>query len=489
MNQNLPIKDPGATIAALFERPAVKNRLVAAMPKWLNPDRLLRLAVTAIRNNPMLLKCTQKSLLSCVMGCATLGLEPEPFLGQVYFVPYYNKKIGGYEAQLIPGYRGYLTLARRSGEVQSVQAQCVYENDQFELKFGLEPKCDLLPAEGDRGGFKGAFVIFTYKDGSYSFDYMPKLDIDAIRDRSKAKTDGPWVTDYAEMAKKTVIRRHVKVAPLSVEIARTAVAENLAIAGESQVDFLYPGLGSGDGGTEYDRALNPPEFDDLVAREIGNDTTAGPLKKSLDGYVEALASANSMSADALKAEAVANWPNFWDTFIRWREQIEMNKPPYTARNSKAPEPEKKEPPARTAEAPKRVADMSGEELVIHRIKKASKTTIERVVENNLEDILASQEATELAMDKWSKNVDKPWPGIDSEVVKDGDNKAARQPDSSAIDLIINARDMYDTPDYSAVDAAAEELGVDVDNPTITEAGRIHDRAAQIYDENEAAAGR
>lgn len=227
---NLPAKNN--TIFELLNKDSMRRQIEMAIPKHMTVDRLLRVAVTAIRTTPKLLDCTPQSLLACVMGCAQLGLEPEPFLGQAYIIPY------GKEAKLIPGYRGYIALARRSGEVQSVCAQCVYENDVFELQYGLDEKLNHVPAEGDRGNVKGAYVIFRYKDGSHSFDYMSKADIDKIRDRSKASNSGPWVTDYGEMAKKTVIRRHVKVAPLSIEMARAAAAEDLALSGGNQADMF-----------------------------------------------------------------------------------------------------------------------------------------------------------------------------------------------------------------------------------------------------------
>ena len=226
------------TIRDFFYKPSIQKELRRAIPKHLTVDRLLRVAMTSIQQNPKLLDCTEHSLLRCIMVCAELGLEPSNFLGQAYLVPFKNH--GVLEAQLIPGYRGYIALARRSGQVQTVSSQVVYENDHFVLQYGLEDKLEHVPAEGDRGKVKGAYVVFRYKDNSYSFDYMPKSDIDAVRRRSKAANDGPWVTDYAEMAKKTVIKRHAKLAPLSVEFQTASLLEDLAHAGESQMSILDP---------------------------------------------------------------------------------------------------------------------------------------------------------------------------------------------------------------------------------------------------------
>src|SRR3990167_3086145 len=119
-------------IRTLLERS--KGQMAAAMPKHLTPERLLRVAMTSIQKTPKLLDCTPQSLLACVMTCAQLGLEPDQFLGQAYLVPFKDV------CTLIPGYRGYIALARRSGEMQTVSAQVVYSGDFFNLQYGVDDK-------------------------------------------------------------------------------------------------------------------------------------------------------------------------------------------------------------------------------------------------------------------------------------------------------------------------------------------------------------
>jgi len=325
---NLPATQNANTVAKLFENPALKKQLQMAIPKHMTVERLLRVAMTALRVNPKLMECSQQSLLAAIMGCAQLGLEPEPFLGQAYLVPFKknSKDASGKwqsttECQLIPGYRGYIALARRSGELQSLSAQVVYENDDFELQFGLEEKLNHVPAEGDRGEVKGAYVVFRYKDGSHSFDYMPKDDIDAIRERSKSKDNGPWVTDYGEMAKKTVIRRHVKVAPLSVELAKAAMSEDMALSGKSQIDMFLP-----------DAQIQAPQdqteyipFDDLTA---GRDN-----KDRIEEFAAFAASANGTTVEQLKESAAKDFDNFLKAFAAW----DRKNPPIVTETTLAPE--------------------------------------------------------------------------------------------------------------------------------------------------------
>lgn len=319
--QNLPaLQQKANTIRALFEKDEVKRQLSMAIPRHLSVDRLLRVAMTSIRTNPKLLDCTQESLLACIMGCAQLGLEPEPFLGQAYLVPY-NRQ-GRLICQLIPGYRGYIALARRSGEVKSVTAQVVYENDRFEMEYGLEETLKHTPAEGNRGKPKGAYVIFRYKDDSHSFDYMSRADIEKIRERSKAKDSGPWVTDWDEMAKKTVIRRHIKLVPLSVEMATAAAAEEKAFMGESQVGLFtdtqeieYSEVEEETGPVPHPAAI--AEFDRLVTDHgFNNKAEEDAFKKFLD----LTAKANNVTVDALKVQAATetNFKTLWTTFEQWK---------------------------------------------------------------------------------------------------------------------------------------------------------------------------
>lgn len=297
------------TIRDLLEDPRMKKQLEMAIPRHLTVDRLLRTVVTALRTNPTLLDCTKESILASVMGACQLGLEPEPFLGQAYLVPF--KRKGVLEATLIPGYRGYIALARRSGEVQSVSAQVVYSKDHFVLQYGTDEKLEHIPSDGDRGSPKGAYVVFKYKDGSYSFDYMTNDDIDKIRDRSKAKDDGPWVTDWPEMAKKTVIRRHAKLAPLAVEIQRAAAMEDRAYAGESQFEMVFPEQDERPGlpeGRDFFKALNEYLTDRGIMEYDGD---------KLGEFLKLTAEAQEMTVDEIKQAALHNLSGFWEQFKRW----------------------------------------------------------------------------------------------------------------------------------------------------------------------------
>jgi recombination protein RecT len=218
------------TLSALIERQ--KPEIARALPRHMNPDRLARIATTVMRQTPKLGDANPASFLGALMTCAQLGLEPGP-LGHAYLVPFKNHLRGCkdrrncgciVEVTFIPGYRGLVDLARRSGQVSNVHARVVRTGDEFDYEFGLDPYCKHRPA-GSAGDVTHAYAVLRLKDGAADFDVMDLPEIAAIRKRSKASDDGPWVTDFAEMAKKTALRRLLKTAPMSVEYQQ-AVAQD-----------------------------------------------------------------------------------------------------------------------------------------------------------------------------------------------------------------------------------------------------------------------
>lgn len=228
---NLPAVNKVSTIRDLLYKS--KTQIAMALPKHLNPDRMLRIAMTSIQQNWRLMECDPKSLVACIIEAAQLGLEPDGVLGHAYLIPYKIK--GTYKAQLQIGYRGYIDLARRSGQVAALYAHVVHEKDEWEFEYGLEPKLKHIPtAEEDPGLVIAAYAVVRLKDGGYDFEWLWKREIDAVRRQSKAADDGPWVTHYEEMAKKTAIRRLAKRLPLSIEFQRAAVADEYVDAGVSQ---------------------------------------------------------------------------------------------------------------------------------------------------------------------------------------------------------------------------------------------------------------
>lgn len=199
-----------------------------ALPSIITPERFTRMTLTAVRSTPGLAACEPKSFLAAMMSAAQLGLEPNTPLGQAYLIPFKNNKKGITEVQFQIGYKGLIDLAYRSGEVEVVQAQCVYENDKFECEYGIEPKLRHVPADGDRGKLKKIYAMFRTKSGGYGFEVMSIKDIeDHAKKYSKAynSSSSPWKSNFEEMAKKTVLKRVLKYAPLKSDFVRSVVQD------------------------------------------------------------------------------------------------------------------------------------------------------------------------------------------------------------------------------------------------------------------------
>jgi len=222
------------TIAGLMADPKIKAQMALALPKHMTSDRLARIALTEIRKVPTLAKCDQTSFLGAIMQCAQLGLEPGGALGHAYLLPFENRKKGITEVQFIVGYRGMIDLARRSGQIVSLTARTVHENDEFSYQYGLNEDMRHVPATGERGALLYVYAVAKLKDGGVQFEVMSRSDIDKVRAQSKAGNYGPWQTHYDEMAKKTVIRRLFKYLPVSIELATAVTMDEKADAGVDQ---------------------------------------------------------------------------------------------------------------------------------------------------------------------------------------------------------------------------------------------------------------
>lgn len=196
------------SLPQLIER--MKPEIARALPKHLNPDRMARIATTVLKQTPALARCTPESFLGALMTASQLGLEPGP-LGEAYLVPYGNT------ATFIPGYRGLIKLAWQSDQLSDIWAEIVYANDEFSYDLGLNRDLTHKPAKADRGESTHVYAAARLKSGGTPFVVMTVDEVEAIRDRSKAKSNGPWVTDWAAMAKKTAVKQLSKWLPMSTE--------------------------------------------------------------------------------------------------------------------------------------------------------------------------------------------------------------------------------------------------------------------------------
>lgn len=245
MEKNLIQKQGGQMSAAKAEKKTMQAYIKAmepaikkALPSVITPERFTRMVLSALSSTPKLAECSPQSFLAAMMTAAQLGVEPNTALGQAYLLPYRNH--GQMECQFQLGYKGLIDLAYRSGEVSVIQAHTVYENDVFEYELGMDPKLRHVPAKADRGEAVAYYAMFKTKDGSYGFEVMSVDDVQRHAQRySKSYGSGssPWRSNFDEMAKKTVLKRALKYAPLKSDFVR-GVAQDETIKAELS-DEMY----------------------------------------------------------------------------------------------------------------------------------------------------------------------------------------------------------------------------------------------------------
>lgn len=218
-----PQSDKRLTVRGWFEHPAQKAEIARAVPKHIDPERLVRVALTACVQNPALLNCTRESLMQATIQSASLGLMPDGVMGQAYLIPYGDK------AQFQIGYQGLIELAYRTDRIAAIIADVVHEKDKFE--FHREVEKDVFshrPYEGDDdpGPATHAYAIIRRKDGTASVTVLPKAKIEKEhRAHSRARNAGPWKDHWEAMARKTAILVALKYEAKSTELARAIAVE------------------------------------------------------------------------------------------------------------------------------------------------------------------------------------------------------------------------------------------------------------------------
>lgn len=215
--------EPPAGISSQIESLVTSGALQRALPTGISDQRFARIVLTEMRKAPKLARTEPSSFLGAVMTAAQLGLEFGP-LGHAYLVPY------GQDCTLIVGYKGYIDLARRSGQLKSIVARPVHENDVFEYQYGTEEFLRHVPSNGERGKVVAYYGVAILHDGGQVIHVMSPSDVESFRKRSKASGgNSPWATDYDAMACKTVIRRMTPWLPMSTEAAQAVESDERVI--------------------------------------------------------------------------------------------------------------------------------------------------------------------------------------------------------------------------------------------------------------------
>lgn len=217
-------KQEKQTLTQIVSGDQFKNQIAMALPRHLTPDRFARIALTALRRTPKLMDCTPESVLNCMMQLSQFGLEPDGRLA--HLIPYKQ------ECTLIIDYKGYVELAIRSGLVSTIHADIVRRGDIFEYSLGkiIKHVPWFLRADSNKPDKQGevyaVYALCENKDGTSASAVMSFDEVEGIRKRSRAGNNGPWQSDWCEMAKKTAFRRLSKWLVLSPQFRDVVAFED-----------------------------------------------------------------------------------------------------------------------------------------------------------------------------------------------------------------------------------------------------------------------
>lgn len=307
---------PLTTLKAQLENNIAQFKM--ALPAHISPEKFQRTILTAVQTSPQLLTCDRRSLITSCLKAATDGLLPDG--REAALVPFKTRVKGpngwadSWQVQYMPMVYGLRKKILQSGEVKDIFAQVVYRQEWEEGTFYYEEGTDrqlrhkpnLALAEISDDDIIAAYSVATFADGSMSFEVMRRVELNKVRQASQTgavgKTDrqgnaippkGPWVDWYAEMAKKTVMRRHSKTLPMSGDLidvegnetdAVLSATTLLASAEEAEPTPSMPSRDDEHAQIEHSREVDEQldrdafrQFDgEVVDQETGEFTRAEP---------------------------------------------------------------------------------------------------------------------------------------------------------------------------------------------------------------------
>jgi recombination protein RecT len=209
-----PAQQP-PSIGALIQH--LRPEMQRALPKHMDADRMARIALTVLRKTPQLAQCTPESFMGALLTAAQLGLEFGA-ANEAYLTPYKR------EAQLIVGYQGYAKLFYQHPLAKYLDAQAVYERDEFDYAYGLAPFLRHKPAIGDRGQVVAYYAVASLTTGASAFVVMSPSEVRAVRG-GKTGSNGGIADPMHWMERKTCIRQVLKLLPKSTEMVRAMAAD------------------------------------------------------------------------------------------------------------------------------------------------------------------------------------------------------------------------------------------------------------------------
>lgn len=184
-----------------------------ALPQHIEPDRFIRVIITAVSGNPDLLACDRATLWNACLRCAADGLMPDG--DEAALVPFKSRCV------YIPMYQGLLKKFRNSGQFRHINTGIVYEGEEFSHWIDENGEHFRHVPGDDRNEKKirRVYATATTKDGAF---FCADLSMSEVLKHEKmsrtTRDDAPWKQWRPEMMRKTAIRVLSKLLPRSSDL-------------------------------------------------------------------------------------------------------------------------------------------------------------------------------------------------------------------------------------------------------------------------------
>jgi recombination protein RecT len=289
-----------------------KGQLALALPKHMTADRMARLALTAFSRSENLQKAEPRSIAGSLMTAATMGLEPG-VNGQGYLIPYFDKRKGMYICEFVPGWKGLVDLANRSGRC-TVWTGAVFEGDVFDYALGDSPFVRHQPQDED----DPAKLTHVYAIGRVNGSSLPVIEVWTNRKVRKHRDKYNKVgqshysnRDWEMYARKVPLLQVLKYMPSSIELSNAIAVASAQQSGDHAVidgDFVTFTDGRDDQPDPETGEVSAPPPKPRTPPKPSAAAAAAPVEFDVDAFEKSLVACADVEVLDVRADQIRDCP-------------------------------------------------------------------------------------------------------------------------------------------------------------------------------------